>query len=89
MRIKGKSDIKKEDVLFYNFVASVASDLSKRIADELTPTFIVDEAIVYFDDREEYEICLIIKNFYDNNPSFFIDSSRSEWFGTANFFKKK
>lgn len=88
MRIRGKSNIEAEDVLFYNCVASVARDSSKRIADELTPTFIVQEAILYFSDREEYEISQIIKNFYDKNPTFFIDISRAEWFGTISIRKK-
>lgn len=82
MRIRGKSNIKAEDVLFYNCVASVAMDISKRIADELTPTFIVEEAMDYFSDKEEYEICQKIKSFYDGNPTFFVDISRAEWFGT-------
>ena len=89
MRIRGKSNIKAEDILCYNCVASVASDISKRVADELTPTFIVHEAISYFSDREEFEICQIIKKFYEDNPSFFIDISRAEWFGTIVVNKKK
>lgn len=89
MRIRGKSNIKKEDILFYNCVASVAGDIGKRVADELTPTFIVDEAIAYFHDKEEYEVCQLIKNFYDNNPSFFVDISRAEWFGTMRSIEKK
>ncbi len=88
MRIRGKSDIEAEDILFYNCVASVAKDTSKRIADELTPTFIVEEAMAYFSDREEFEICQTIKTFYDNNPTFFIDISRAEWFGTMATIKK-
>jgi len=89
MRIRGKSNIKKEDILFYNCVASVAKDISKRIANELTPTFIVDEAISYFQDKEEFEICQIIKKFYDDNPTFFIVVSRAEWFGTMRSIEKK
>lgn len=88
MRIKGKLDIEAEDILFYNCVASVAMDSSKRIADELTPTFIVEEAIDYFSDIEQYEVCRVIKEFYDNNPMFFIDISRAEWFGTCESIKK-
>ncbi len=88
MRIKGKSDIEAEDVLFYNCVASVAMDSSKRVADELTPTFIVEEAIDYFSDREQYEVCRTIKEFYDQNPSYLIDISRAEWFGTCESIKK-
>lgn len=87
MRIRGKSNIEAEDILFYNCVASVARDISKRVADELTPTFIVDEAMLYFSDKEEYEVCQTIKKFYDENPSFFIDISRAEWFGTMNIKK--
>lgn len=88
MRIKGKSDIEAEDILFYNCVASVAMDSSKRIADELTPTFIVEEAINYFSDIEQYEVCRIIKEFYDSNPSFLVVISRAEWFGSCETIKK-
>ena len=81
MRIRGKSNIEAEDILFYNCVASVAMDISKRIADELTPSFIIEEAMDYFSDREEYEVCQMIKKFYEENPAFFINISRAEWFG--------
>lgn len=89
MRIRGKANIEAEDVLFYHCVASVAKDSSKRIADELTPTFIVEEALTYFSDLEEYEVCQEINEFYNNNPSFFINISRAEWFGTMNKIEKK
>lgn len=89
MRIRGKVDIEVEDVLFYHCVASVAQDVSQRIADELTPTFIVEEALIYFSDLEEYEICQDIKKFYEENPTFFIDVSRAEWFGTIRQIEKK
>lgn len=88
MRLRGKANIEAEDVLFYHCVASVAKDVSKRVADELTPTFIVEESLTYFSDLEEYEICKQIKEFYDNNPSFFLTISRAEWFGTSSIIKK-
>jgi len=80
MRIRGKSNIEAEDILFYNCVASVAMDASKRVANELTPTFIIHEAISYFSSIEQYEVCIVIKKFYDDNPQFFIETSREEWF---------
>lgn len=88
MRIRGKFNIEPQDILFYNCVASVARDVSKRIADELTPTFIVEEAMVYFSDKEEYEVSHIIKKFYDENPSFFLAVSRAEWFGNMTVIRK-
>jgi len=89
MRIRGNSNIGATDIEYYKSVASVAGDVSKRIANELTPTFIIDEAIAYFHDKEEYEMCHMIKSFYDNNPTFFLEVSRAEWFGTLNVLKKK
>ncbi len=80
MRIRGKSNIGAEDILYYNCVASVAMGDSKRIADELTPTFIIEEAVIYFSNKEEFETCHKIKVFYDCNPSFFMQISRNEWF---------
>jgi len=89
MRIRGKLDIKPEDILFYRSVASVSKDPSKRIADELTPSFIIEESIIYYSDIEEYEICQQIKSFYDKNPSFLLYISRAEWFGTIKTIKKE
>lgn len=89
MRIRGKSNIEPLDIEYYKCVATVASDISKRISNELTPTFIVDEAMAYFHDKEEYEICHLIKTFYESNPSFFLEVSRAEWFGTMRTIKKK
>lgn len=80
MELGGELNINPENILFYNCVASVAMDISKRISDELTPSFIVHEAIQYFSDLEEYETCSVIKKFYENNPNFFMEVSREEWF---------
>ena len=82
MRIRGKSNIEPVDIEHYKSVADVAGDLSKRIANELTPSFIVEEAMAYFSDQDEYEICHRIKTYYEENPSFFLKISRAEWFGT-------
>ena len=88
MRIRGKSNIEPADIEYYKSVALVASDSSKRIANELTPNFIVEEAIAYFCDNDEFEICQQIKSFYDNNPSFFLNISRAEFFGTMKNIKR-
>jgi len=88
MRIKGKSNIEPADIENYKNVAIVAADISRRIANELTPTFIVEEAIAYFSDRDEFETCHQIKSFYDSNPSFFLNISRAEWFGTIRTLRK-
>jgi len=88
MRIRGKSNIEAVDIEYYKCVATVAGDTSKRIANELTPTFIVYEAMAYYHDKEEYEVCHNIKKFYDENPTFFLKVSRVEWFGTMVTIKK-
>lgn len=80
MEFSDNLNINSENILFYNSVASVAMDSSKRVANELTPSFIIHESIQYFSSKEEYETCMIIKNFYDNNPSFFVEITREEWF---------
>jgi len=80
MNLRDELNIGPENILFYNCVASVAMDISKRIANELTPSFIIHEAIEYFSEIEEYEICIKIKSFYENNPSFFIETTRCDWF---------
>ncbi len=75
--------------MHYNGVVKAAKDISKRIANELMPTFIVQESLMYFSDREEFEKCQIIKKFFEENPLFFIDISRVEWFGTSDSIIKK
>lgn len=88
MRIRGKLNIKPEDEMFYNGVLRAAEDITKRIEGEKIPSFIVEEAILYFSDKEEYEICHKIKNFYEYNPAFFIDVTRASWFGTMRVREK-
>jgi len=89
MRIRGKLNIKPEDIMHYNGVVRAAKDISKRIANELMPTFIIEESIMYFSDREEYEKCSIIKKFFEENPMFFVDITRVEWFGVSDSIIKK
>ena len=82
MRIRGKLNIKPEDVMYYNGLVKAARDITKRIANELIPSFIVQESLIYFSDKEEFEKCQLIKKFFEGNPLFFVDISRAEWFGT-------
>lgn len=81
MKIKGKENIEKTDVLMYNGIYNLADNKIQKIDEELIPTFIIEEALSYFCELEKYEICQKIKNFFKEHSSYVIASSREEWYG--------
>ena len=88
MKIKGRENIEKVDVLLYNGIYNLADNKIKKIDEELIPTFIIEESLDYFCELEKYEICQKIKNFFKENSSYVITSSREEWYG-INVSKKQ
>lgn len=88
MKLKGKIHVEKVDILMYHGIHDLASNKMKKVDEELIPTFIIEEALVYFCDLEKYEFCQKIKEFFKNNPTFVIESSREDWFG-INIKKKQ
>lgn len=87
MKLKGKIDIEKVDILMYHGIYNLASDKIQKVDEELIPTFIIEEALFYFCELEKYEVCQKIKNFFQVNPDFTVESSREEWYGIS--VKKK
>ena len=81
MNIKDKIHPEKVDILMYYGLRDLADNKKQKIAEELIPTFIIEEALMYFCDLEKYEICQIIKTFFQNNSTFMVKSSREDWFG--------
>lgn len=88
MNIKDKIHPEKVDILMYYGLRDLADNKKQKIAEELIPTFIIEEALIYFCDLEKYEICQKIKTFFQKNSTFIIKSSREEWFG-INLRKKQ
>lgn len=80
MKLRGKEHIEKLDVMMYQGIYALSSNQIKKIDEELIPTFIIEEALVYFCDLEKYEICQSIKKFFQQHPTYVIESSREEWF---------
>lgn len=89
MKLKGKLNIEKLDVRMYQGIADLANNKMQKIDEELIPTFIVEEALIYYCDIEEYEICHKIKSFFTNHSKYTIQSSRAEWFGLTTTIKQK
>lgn len=81
MRLKGNISTAKVDIMMYHGLYDLASNKIQKIDEELIPTFIIEEALMYFCELEKYEICHQIKQFFQNNPSFVIESTRLDWFG--------
>lgn len=81
MRIRGKLYIEKLDEEMYKGVADLAQSKMKKIDEELIPSFIVEEAISYYNDLEKYELCQKIKSFFSINSNYTIKITRAEWFG--------
>lgn len=89
MKIKGRENIEKVDVLLYNGIYNLADNKIQKIDEELIPTFIIEESLDYFCELEKYEICQKIKNFFKENSSYVIVSTREEWYGIPTNKKQK
>lgn len=57
MKLKGKIDIEEVDILMYNGIYDLSNNKLRKVDEELIPTFIIEEALVYFCDLEKYECC--------------------------------
>jgi hypothetical protein len=44
------------------------------------PTFLINEAIYFFERREEYEKCFHLKYFFDQHPDRRIAFTRKDYF---------
>ncbi len=89
MKIKGRENIEKVDVLLYNGIYNLADNKIKKIDEELIPTFIIEESLDYFCELEKYEVCQKIKSFFKEHTSYIIQSSREEWYGIVPIKKQK
>jgi len=83
MKIKGKENIEKSDILMYNGIYNLADNKIKKIDEELIPTFIIEESLNYFCELEKYEVCQKIKSFFKEHTSYVVQSSRAEWYGIS------
>lgn len=81
MKIRGKLNIENLDVQMYNGIADLAYKKKEKIEEELISTFIIEEAISYYCQMENYEVCQKIKVFFSKNSKYTIKTTRAEWFG--------
>lgn len=81
MKLKGKVNIEKVDVMMYQGIAALATDKIKKLDEELIPSFIIDESLLYFCELEKYEICSKIQSFFKLHTGYVVASSRAEWYG--------
>ena len=88
MKLKGKANIEKIDILMYKGIYDIANNKKHKVDDELIPTFIIEESLFYFCDLEKYEMCQKIKQFFKDNQDFIVQSTREEWYG-VNVKKKQ
>ena len=81
MKIKGKENIEKSDILMYNGIYNLADNKIQKVDEELIPTFIIEESLNYFCELEKYEVCQKIKSFFKEHTTYIVQSSREEWYG--------
>jgi len=67
----------------YKGIADLAQRKIKKIDEELIPSFIIEEAMSYYKDLENYELCQKIKYFFSTNPKYTVKATRAEWFGVV------
>jgi hypothetical protein len=58
----------------HNMIQKESTDLAKFV-----PNFIINESIKYFEKKEEYEKCKIIKDFFDDHPKRMLFMSKQDW----------
>ena len=88
MKLKGKIHVEKVDIIMYHGLLDLADNKIQKIDEELIPTFIIEEALVYFCEHEKYEVCQKIKEFFQINTTYVTQISREDWFG-INIKKKQ
>ena len=68
----------KEIVKFYALFV-YASKKSIELEKFKTPSFMVEHALEYFSDIEEYDKAASIKNYFDKNETRIINFTEEEW----------
>jgi hypothetical protein len=48
---------------------------------QLIPSFLIAESLIYFEGKEQYEKCNVIKIFVDHNPSRIQTITRADFMG--------
>lgn len=81
MILKGDIQVEDLDILMYKGVHDIATGVITKIEEELIPTFIIEESLLFFEHKEEYEKCMAIKVFFTENKEFLLDITREKWFG--------
>jgi len=72
----------KEWIDLYEKIVTSLKEAPQNICKRV-PLFIIRESIGYFERLEQFEKCLLIKNFADNNPRRIIKITKDEWQDTA------
>lgn len=68
----------KEIIKFYALFV-YASKKSRELEKVKTPSFLIDHALAYFSEIEEYDKAAAIKNYFDKNETRIIDFSEEDW----------
>jgi len=67
------------DVEVYNKLIILINTNSKWLRNTL-PSFIIEESLEYFICNEDYDKCMVLRDFIDLNPGRVGEMSRKEWF---------
>lgn len=70
----------------YDTFYTALSTKPNKIGDK-TPSFLIYESIKFFERKEEFEKCALIKNFFDRNISRVVKITREDYmlFGYLSF----
>lgn len=66
------------DVKMYNLLYDAVLKAPYTLG-KVVPTFIINEAIYFFQCREEYEKCHVLKTFFDQHPERRVSFSRRDY----------
>lgn len=75
--MKAKPNITEVDIQVYYLLYETIVLAPYNLED--VPTFVINETIWFFENREEYEKCDDIKTFFDEHPQLMVTCSRKDY----------
>lgn len=68
----------KEEVKFYALYV-YAKNKSSMLEKHKTPTFLLEQALQYFSEIEEFDKAAVVKQYFDKNETRLIEFTKEEW----------
>lgn len=72
-------NFKEKEIIKFYALFVYTSNKSIELEKVKTPSFLIDNALRYFSEIEEYDKAAVIKNYFNKNETRVIDFSEEDW----------